>query len=230
MCGRFLLSKTLEQLQIAFEGIPFDPDLFPRFNVAPGQEVLSLAKDHQPNSFQSGWFEWGLIPRWAEAPTAKPMINARCETVAEKPSFRDSFSKRRCVVVADGFYEWKKSPEGKKPYLFRLKSGEPFVMAGIWDRWTPKGGKTERMTCAVLTTAANELVEPLHHRMPVMLAAGDFHRWLDLKPADLPHLYQPFDASLMEAYEVSRVVNNPSNDQPACIEPVEGGGQLRGEG
>ncbi|MDT8446728.1 MAG: SOS response-associated peptidase [bacterium] len=226
MCGRYALSKTLEQLEAAFSEIDFDPSIVPRFNVSPGQEVLSLAKDRVPNQYQAGWFEWGLIPRWAEGPSAKPLINARCETLHEKRSFKESFSKRRCLVVADGFYEWKKSSEGKKPFLFQLTDGEPFVMAGVWDCWTAPGGKSERLSCAILTTEANELVRPLHHRMPVILRAKDFRRWLDLEPADLPNIFRPFDASQMKAFEVSRAVNNPSNDRPDMIEPVSGGGQL----
>jgi putative SOS response-associated peptidase YedK len=164
--------------------------------------------------------QWGLIPSWAKDPSiGNKMINARAETLTEKPSFKRLIGKRRCLVVADGFYEWAKQGRGKMPMRFVLKSGEPFAFAGLWDRWKkPDGGPLDSFT--IITTQANDLLKPIHDRMPVILGEGDEEIWLDPKVADsirLVSVLKPFSPELMEGYFVSRLVNSPRNDLPECI-------------
>jgi putative SOS response-associated peptidase YedK len=192
----------------------------PSYNVAPGQNVAVLLKD---DSRKLGVLKWGLIPHWSKDPAiGNRMINARAETIAEKPSFKHPLRRKRCLIVADGFYEWRKDGTQKTPMYIFLKNRKPFVFAGLWDVWTsPEGEKIA--SCTIITTEPNELMKKIHHRMPVLLPRKDIDRWLDRSTQDerevLP-LLRPYPAKEMDAYEVSRLVNAPKNDTPACIERV----------
>ena len=165
----------------------------------------------------------GFDPSWADDPgISSRMINARLETVAEKPSFRRAFKKSRCLMLADGFYEWRKENGGKQPYYVRMQSGQPFAFAGIWESWN-MGEGGEIHSCAIITTDANDLMREIHHRMPVIMPPEYYELWLDpgvREPERLLPLLEPYQAADMEAYPVSRRVNSPSNDEPGCVERV----------
>jgi putative SOS response-associated peptidase YedK len=173
---------------------------------------------------------WGLIPSWADDPAiGARMINARAETVAMKPAFRSAFRQRRCLVIADGFYEWRKLPRRKQPHYIRLRDRKPFAFAGLWERWTGSdrvGDAASVLSCTIITTAPNELIAPLHNRMPVILRSKDYGTWLDPDTTQcdvLEPLLCPYPPDEMEAYPVSTHVNNPSNDTPECIDATEQG-------
>lgn len=165
---------------------------------------------------------WGLIPRWAkDASIGNRLINARAETAAEKPSFREAFRRRRCLIPADGFYEWKKEADGKQPWLIRRMEGKGFAFGGLWERWNGPEGPVESFT--ILTTSPNATVGPLHDRMPVIVAPAAFDLWLDPEvdgPLLLENILRPAPDDLLEAHPVSRLVNSPANDEPACIAPL----------
>ncbi|HEX8913218.1 MAG TPA: SOS response-associated peptidase [Humisphaera sp.] len=226
MCGRYTLSK-LEQLLRQFPGITQLPDeLRARFNIAPTQSVPVIANSHAD---RVGMAHWGLVPSWAKDPSiGNRMINARAETLAEKPAFRSALRRRRCLVPADGFYEWQRHPDGKSktPMFIRLKSGEPFAFAGLWEVWRdPEAGEGEEplTSCTIVTTSPNALMEHIHDRMPVILPASAYAAWLDPKErdaADLVGLLKPFPAEQMQAHPVSRRVNTPANDDRHLIEEV----------
>ncbi len=222
MCGRFTLTLTGEQLSLAFPWLGVSADLKPRYNIAPSQMVPVVPNREQ---LQLEQFRWGLIPFWAKDPAiGNRMINARAETLAEKPSFRTAFSRRRCLVLADGFYEWQSVPgqRGKTPFYIRLASDQPFGFAGLWDSWrSPDGSRLD--SCAIVTTRPNELLAPIHNRMPVILHPDDYRRWLDpaeVHPSTLQPLLQPYPASEMIAFPVSTVVNDPRNDVQECTIPT----------
>ena len=221
MCGRYTLTTPVEVLAEEF-GVtgPF-PEVPLSYNVAPTQEVAAVLADDGERHLEM--LRWGLIPPWADDPRiGSRMINARSETAPEKPSFRRAFRERRCLVLADGFYEWRRTDSnGKQPYYIRMKDGRPFAFAGLWESW--RGGREEILSCTILTTEANHLVGEIHHRMPVVLAPEDYGLWLDpdVQEADpLLPLLIPYPDNLMEAYPVSRFVNRPTNDDPRCIEPL----------
>lgn len=222
MCGRYTLAAAIEALRKAFPGIEFPESLAEHYNIAPSQPIGVIASD-QPDRLQ--FFEWGLLPSWVKDATKAPrQINARGESVAEKPYFRTAFRKQRCLVVADGFYEWQKSPDGKTktPHHIRLRSREPFAFAGLWDRW--KGEDQIVTSCAIITTEANEVVAPVHDRMPVILKREAYSHWLDPEfkdTAKLSELLRPYPPELMEAFPVSKAVNSPRHDAPDCIRPAE---------
>lgn len=218
MCGRLTVTTTQKlKLNATFPWIDFpeEPDA-PRYNVAPTQPVTAVL-DAAPRTVTN--VRWGLIPRWAkDAAIGNKLFNARAETLAEKPSFRDAFSKRRCVILADGFYEWSSVPgeKLKQPYLIRLRSGEPFAIAGLWDRWDEPGG-SEVLSCTLITTTPNELLARIHNRMPVILAPDDCRHWL--APGPPPRdLLAPFPVDQMTMTPVSTLVNNARNEGPRCIE------------
>lgn len=223
MCGRYSLITQRQDLARALdiaEHVVLD-DLESHWNVAPTQPVPALV---QGDRLEMRRFRWGLIPHWAkDASIGARTINARRESAATKPSFRDSFRRRRCAVIADGFYEWKPIEGRKVPHYFRLRSGDAFTFAGLWDHWTnPDGEPIE--SCTIVTTTPNELVADVHDRMPVMLDAGSRARWLDPDQQDesvLQTLLEPFPADAMERFPVSRAVNSPRNDGPECLEPPE---------
>jgi putative SOS response-associated peptidase YedK len=218
MCGRFTLAIPQEQLQLAFPWLSFPSDLSPRYNIAPTQPIAVVPGSEKPTV---RLFRWGLIPFWAKDPKiGSRMINARSETLSEKSSFRDAYRRRRCLVLADGFFEWQKTPgqRAKTPFFIRLKSGEPFAFAGLWDRWHSPGG-SEILSCAIITTRPNELLAPIHNRMPVILPSDSYRDWLD-PAAQSPVQLQPYPAAEMTAYPVATLVNNPANDLPACTIPT----------
>ncbi len=225
MCGRFTLTVDPSELQQAFPWLklPADSSLTPRYNVAPTQGVAGVANNSQ-NTLEV--FRWGLIPAWSKDPAiGNRLINARAETLADKPSFRLAFKRRRCLILADGFYEWRKEPNGKTktPMYIRLKSGEPFAFAGLWEAWRSPEDKSI-LTCTIITTEPNALMAKIHDRMPVILKPEAYVRWLDpepREPEEMSKLLKPYPASLMTAYAVSRAVNNPANDSPECIVPTK---------
>lgn len=220
MCGRFTLTADLEQLEERFSFQATQLAFTPHYNIAPSQPVLAVIGTEER---RGGFLRWGLIPSWAKDPAmGNRMINARAETVAEKPSFRRALQKRRCLVLADGFYEWKKEAKTKTLMYIRLHSREPFGFAGLWETWqSPDGEKTH--SCTILTTEPNTLMAPIHHRMPVILSREGEALWLD-RSIEAPKLLLPllvsYPAKAMEAYAVSAVVNSPRNDAPGCIAPL----------
>ena len=223
MCGRFTLTAEFHEIidRFAIEAAIADELYQESYNVAPSQSVLSVINDGEKNRL--GYLKWGLIPSWSkDEKIGSKLINARGETLAEKSSFRDAFQKRRCLVLADSFYEWKRHENGTKtPMRIRLKSNEVFAMAGIWERW--KKGNDTIFTCTVITTSPNKLMSDIHNRMPVILHKNDEQTWLNPKVQDfqlLSQYLQPFPQDLMEAYEVSSLVNSPKNNQPQCIEKI----------
>lgn len=224
MCGRYTLSTPADLLADLMQVQPAS-DLAPRYNIAPTQEAPIIRLGEEPGAARELWYlRWGLVPFWAKDPSiGNRMINARAETVAEKPSYRASFRKRRCIVPADGFYEWQKTGGStKQPYYFRLKDRLPFAMAGLWDRWD-KGDDQPLETFTILTTEPNELVAEAHHRMPVILGEKNLSRWLDPQAdaqSTLEKLSLPYPHTAMEGFPVSTYVNNPANDSPRCVEPL----------
>ncbi|MCU0962978.1 MAG: SOS response-associated peptidase [Pirellulaceae bacterium] len=227
MCGRFTLRTPLHQLSELFLFELHAEDVPPRFNIAPSQPVVAVRVMESAAGRQLAWLRWGLIPSWAkDRAIANQLINARGETVAEKPSFRQAFARRRCLVLADGYYEWQKLGASKKqPYYIRLRGDRPFALAGLWESWQGEPGAAVE-TCTIITTAANALTEPLHPRMPVILADADHDRWLDPHHRDreaLLALLRPFDAAAMELYPVDPRVNSPRQDDVACIRPLAAG-------
>lgn len=217
MCGRY--TQTLPAIDVA-ETLGLEkPDFsfVPRFNAAPTQ-LLPLITDAEPKRMQL--FRWGLIPFWAKDPAiGNRMINARAETVAVKPAYKHAFKKRRCLIVADGFYEWKKTPHGKVPHHIRLKSHEVMTLAGLWERWVDKETGEEISSFTLITTQPNELMVPIHDRMPVIVAPHKRDEWLasTTSPEDLQELLVPYPADQMEAQAVSTLVNSPRNDGPELL-------------
>ena len=213
MCGRYSLATDIEALEDRFafqgEGLPRQA----RFNIAPTQEVLTVTRDGSLNRAQS--MKWGLIPFWAkDSSIGNRMINARAETIETKPVFRQALEKRRCLVLADGYYEWRRVGKGRVPMRVILKSGEPFAFAGLWETWkSPEAVLVH--SCTIITTTPNAVMEPIHNRMPVILPREAESLWLDTRPSQtsaLKALLVPYSATDMEAYEVSGLVNFPSND------------------
>lgn len=223
MCGRYTLTVDPADLRDAFqlEAAP-PPDLQPRYNIAPTQPVAVIA-NAGPRRVEL--FQWGLIPSWAkDAKIGNSLINARAETVAEKPAFRAAFKRRRCLILADGFYEWQREGEGrgarKTPMFIQMKDGRPFAFAGLWEVWKAPGGEPLR-TCTIITTTPNALMAPIHDRMPVILPPAAYAAWLapgELPAAEALALLQPCDAALMAARAVSTRVNNPRFDGPELLE------------
>ncbi|AXR76915.1 SOS response-associated peptidase [Natrarchaeobaculum sulfurireducens] len=230
MCGRYTLVLEPDDLEERFDARVSEP-VAPTYNAAPGQR-LPVITNEAPETIQR--LEWGLVPSWADDDTGG-LINARAETVVEKPSFRAAYERRRCLVPADGFYEWVETDGGKRPYRVAFEDERPFAMAGLWERWEPEttqtgldafGGGVEGAgddgpleTFTVVTTEPNELVGELHHRMAVLLEPEDEHRWLtEDDPRDL---LEPYPGDAMRAYPVSTAVNDPSNDDPSLVEPLE---------
>ena len=222
MCGRFSLAAAPELLQQHFQiKMGSWPALQPRYNIAPSQPVLAVVASTELGR-KATQFRWGLIPRWSRAPQAG-WINARSETVAEKPSFREAFRRRRCLIPADGFYEWADQGTAKRqPYWFYLVDRPVFAFAGIWERWrSPQGVEIE--TCAILNTPANRLMGLFHERMPAILPESDYDLWLDPQvqdPKRLLPLLRPYPAEAMAAYPVSTYVNNPRHEDPTCRAPI----------
>lgn len=220
MCGRYTLASPTERLAEEFGVDAASIELAPNYNVAPTQQVAAVLDEGGQRRLEV--LRWGLIPPWADDPgIGSRMINARSETAPGKPSFRRAFRERRCLIPADGFYEWQRTNGAKQPYYIHMEDGRPFAFAGLWESWS-KGGEAEIRTCTILTTGANALVGEVHDRMPVILAHDAYDVWLD--PAserdELTGLLAPYPVDEMEAYPVSRFVNSPSNNDPRCIEPA----------
>ncbi|WP_126429951.1 SOS response-associated peptidase [Brevibacillus marinus] len=221
MCGRFTLISDPEKIMNRFQlqEIPFD--LKPRYNIAPGQMVPAIISESGKRKI--GQLKWGLVPSWAQdEKIGYKMINARAETLAAKPAFRNLLVRKRCIIPADGFYEWKAMDWGKQPMRIALKSGEPFGFAGLYDTWTAPDGR-KLHTCTIITTQPNEVVAEIHDRMPVILRPEDEQIWLDRERFDpllLRSLLAPYDFDEMRAYPVSPIVGNPKNDVPECIEEI----------
>lgn len=223
MCGRFALAteKNILDMLYELEGRT-DFSLRPRYNIAPSQKTVVLRLSPESGERELADLQWGLVPFWADDPAiGNKMINARAETADLKPSFREAFKKRRLLVPASGFFEWKKEEDGKQPYYITSVDGKPFSLAGLWERWE-KGGKILE-TFTILTTEANELVARLHQRMPVILSRLAYGQWLNHQsnPADLQKLLIPYSSTALTAYPVSRLVNSPANDNPALVEPLQ---------
>ena len=230
MCGRFTLASDAEALNQTFFNFAGPMNLSPRYNISPTQDVAVIANTspdtgEHPEIGQVEFFHWGLIPSWAKDPKiGNRMINARSETLSEKPSFRNAYKRRRCLILADGYYEWRKIPGDKlkQPVYIRLKSQKPFALAGLWEIWQADGMDEPLHSCTIITCPPNTLLEEIHHRMPVILPQDAYAEWLapNQKSADtLQPLLVPYLDEEMEAYTVSRFVNRPTNDSPECIVP-----------
>jgi putative SOS response-associated peptidase YedK len=219
MCGRFTLRARPHAVAEAFELLEL-PDLSPRYNIAPTQSVATVRFDPEQRRRVIALQRWGLVPKWADSLSiGNRMINARAEGIATKPAFRQAFVARRCLVVADGFYEWHKTPDGKQPYFIHRPDHAPLAFAGLWERWGPENLES----CTIIATAANPMMRGLHERMPVILQPADYDRWLD--PAlrareSLEALLQPAADDLLQAEPVTTLVNSPKNDQPECVQPI----------
>lgn len=224
MCGRFTLVAPGEAVAELFQ-LAEVPDIAPRYNIAPTQPVAAVRLSPSTGERELTYFHWGLIPRWAKDPSiGSRMINARSETAAEKPSFRAAMKYRRCLVAADGFYEWQKMNGRKQPVRIQMKDGNPFAMAGLWEQWISSDG-SELESCTILTTDPNDLLKPVHNRMPVLVDPADFDTWLDAREHPVEEaqgLLRPFPEESMKYYQVSTHVNSPKNDDPLCIKPLTG--------
>jgi putative SOS response-associated peptidase YedK len=223
MCGRFTLTANPAEQQEPFNNFTFPDKFAPRFNIAPTQPILAIPND---DKFTADFFVWGLIPMWAKDPNiGNRLINARAETLPEKPAFRGSLKYKRCLILADGFYEWK-TVDGKKsktPFFIHMKDRKPFAFAGLWDSWnSPEGSQIKSTT--IITTEPNELMSLLHNRMPVILHPRDYDKWLNPSPQtpdQLMPLLKPFPADAMDAYPVTPLVNKPVNDIPELVVPAK---------
>jgi putative SOS response-associated peptidase YedK len=222
MCGRFTLFEPDKVLAKEF-GVSGIPSLSPRYNIAPSQPVAAVRATPTASGREIAFLRWGLIPSWSKDPAiGNRLINARAETASEKPSFRNAFKRHRCLIPANGFYEWQRLERGKQPYFIRMRDERLFAFAGLWDRWeSPGKGVIE--TCTILTTAANAVLAPIHDRMPVILPQADYDRWLDpalLNTDSLAPLLVPFPPEDMLAFPVSPRVNAPTVDDERCIAPL----------
>ncbi|MEW6672808.1 MAG: SOS response-associated peptidase [Thermodesulfobacteriota bacterium] len=222
MCGRFAQYSGIDRLKQSFQLHEITCDVAPSYNIAPLQPVLAVIR-HEGNRL--GRLHWGLVPAWAKDKTpAAKLINARAETLADKPSFRSVFKRRRCLILADGFYEWKAEGPQKQPWYFTLSSGGPFAFAGLWDTWKREEDAPYH-SCTIITTAADESVRPVHSRMPVILTPAVHAEWLDPQNQDTVRLNAILSEGLihgLKRYPVSKRVNAVRNNDPACIEPLTG--------
>jgi putative SOS response-associated peptidase YedK len=222
MCGRFTVRKPKEVIAKQF-GVEIDDELSPRFNIAPTQRVAAVRASQGGEGREFVSLKWGLIPSWAkDASIGAKLINARSETVTEKPSFREAFKRRRAIIPADGIYEWQRTGGAKRPYFFQMRDGSLFGFAGLWDRWRNEEGEVVE-TCSILTTEANDVFRPVHERMPVVLHPESYDEWLGDDPrgvASLKELLRPYPSSEMIAYPVSSRVNSPQNQGEELIEQL----------
>lgn len=222
MCGRYTLKSRAEVIAKTF-GVAVPPTLPERFNIAPSQLVLAIREKPASHERELLALQWGLVPFWADDPEiGSRMANARAESAAIKPAFRSSFRAHRCLIVADGFYEWQSRNGKKQPYYIRLKTGQPFGIAGLWDRWDKQEGVPIE-SCTILTTDANEPMMAIHERMPVVIPPESFDVWLNPAEHDvakLTRLLRPFHPDAMTAYPVSTLVNNVKTDSAKCVESI----------
>lgn len=223
MCGRFTLATPASKL-IEIFGLREFPSISPRYNIAPSQQVICIRADETQQTTATS-LRWGLVPAWAKDLTiGYRMINARSETAAEKPAFRHAFRSQRCLIPADGFYEWQKTgSKSKQPWYIQLNDEQPFAFAGLWETWQPRSGALGPVeSCTILTTAANRDLASLHERMPVFLAASDYGAWLSDKSSvgQLQHLMKPLEEGLLKRHRVASLVGKVQNDVPQCREPL----------
>lgn len=227
MCGRFTLRTPMTRLIDHFRA-KTQLELKLRYNIAPTQQVAAIRAEGNDKHRQIVTFHWGLIPSWADDPKiGNRMINARGESVAEKPSFRAAFKKRRCLILADGYYEWKKAGTKKQPFHIRMQDGSPFAFAGLWEQWRGTADGPALESCTIITTDASQLTQAVHDRMPVILDSEDYDLWLDPDFSDretLEKLLIPNETAEMVAEPVSTHVNSPRNDDAACLVPADAGG------
>jgi putative SOS response-associated peptidase YedK len=224
MCGRYRLSRRKQIIEEHFDCDPWDDEWSPRFNIAPTQPVPVIRQHPKEPVRQLSLMKWGLIAHWAKDPSiATSTINARSETAATKPAFRDPLRLRRCLIPADGFYEWARKGASKQPFCFEVNEGELFAFAGLWDGWKNPDGQWVK-SCSILTTTPNAVTSAVHDRMPVILAADSYDLWLDpgmQNVAAISELLKPYDASLMRCYAVSTRLNRVANDDEECSRPAE---------
>ncbi len=219
MCGRYSLTKPIKTLKEHFQAIAVALEHDKHYNIAPSQRVPVILAGAQGREIHA--LRWGLIPSWAKDPDmGNRLINARAETVHEKPSFRSSFRKRRCLVPADGFYEWQVRDQGKFPQYIRMRTGGLFAFAGLWSEWD--SGQEMLRTFTIITTTANRELESIHHRMPVILLPEQYDGWMDPETSSAPlkNTLRPLGEGLLDHYEISKTVNSPKNDSEDCIQPV----------
>ncbi|MFP6729835.1 MAG: SOS response-associated peptidase [Alphaproteobacteria bacterium] len=223
MCGRFTLRTPAADLAGEFD-VDERPNLAARYNIAPSQDILVVRAAGEGGDRAFAMLRWGLVPHWAKDPAmGSRMINARAETVSEKPSFRSAYRARRCLVIADGFYEWQKAPDGAKlPHHIRFADNAPFAIAGLWESWRAADGETLE-TCALITTEANQELEPIHHRMPAILPRHGYDAWLNSGAQPPDDLLQPYPAGALAAHAVGPRVNSARHDDAACLEPAISG-------
>ncbi len=221
MCGRYAQRTSPKTLVKQFK-VSEVPSIEARYNIAPTQNILAVQET--PDGREMKWLKWGLVPSWAkDASMGARLINARSETVTEKPAFREAFKHRRCLIPSDGFYEWQRTEGMKQPFFFQLKDEQPFGFAGLWDRWTGEDGKVIE-SCTILTTTANKVLAPVHDRMPVIVHPEDYELWLDddvRKQELLKDVLQPYPADEMTSYPVSTSINNPREQGARLIERAE---------
>jgi putative SOS response-associated peptidase YedK len=224
MCGRYRLSRRKEVLEEQFDALSYDADWSPRYNIAPTQFVPVVRQNPTTASRTLSLICWGLVPSWAkDSSNAAAMINARSETAASKPAFSDALRLRRCLILADAFYEWQKVGNTKQPFCFEVNRGELFSFAGLWETWSDLNGKAIE-TCSILTTTANAVTARVHYRMPVILDPLSYEPWLDPRITNttvISEFLKPFDARLMSCYPVSSRVNRTTNDDAECSAPTE---------
>ena len=224
MCGRYRLSRRKQIVEEYFDTVSDEPDWAPRYNVDPTQPVPVISQHPKEPVRELSQMRWGLIPSWAKDPSgAASMINARSESASMKPAFRDALKSRRCLIPADGFYEWKRDGKTKQPFCFEVNQGQLFAFAGLWDRWKDPSGNWIK-TCSILTTTPNAVTSAVHDRMPVILDPDSYDLWLDPGITDAhvaSELLKPFDAGLMRSYPVSTRINHVANDDEECSRPVE---------
>jgi putative SOS response-associated peptidase YedK len=224
MCGRYSLKTPLARVIDALGPLlPQFEDLPPRYNIAPTQDVPAVRLNRDGQRVLT-MVRWGLVPSWAkDLAIGNRMINARAETISQKPAFRTAFERRRCLIPVDGFYEWKKVDGRKQPMYVRFRDGHVFAFAGLWERWRPGPDEKPVDSCTILTTTPNPLMADIHDRMPVIVPRVEYDRWLsrEVPGSEVTGVLKPYDASDMEAYPVSTRVNSPANESPACVEPGE---------
>jgi putative SOS response-associated peptidase YedK len=224
MCGRYRLSRRKQIIEEHFDAVSGEEDWIPRYNVAPTQPVPVIRQNPKEPIRELSLMRWGLIPSWSkDSSGAAGMINARSESASTKPAFRDAMKSRRCLIPADGFYEWMRAGKIKQPYCFEVNEGKLFAFAGIWERWKDPSGQWVK-SCSILTTTPNAVTSAVHDRMPVILDPDGYDVWLDPGMTDVSaasELLKPFDARLMRCYPVSTRINHVANDDAACSAPVE---------
>ena len=222
MCGRFSLALPAQTIAEFFKTLVLQA-VPPRYNIAPTQDVLAIRARAEENGRYAQPLRWGLVPSWSkDIKIGAKLTNARSETLGQKPSFRNAYKYRRCLIPTDGFYEWKRDGAGKQPYFFHAADKSPLGFAGLWEHWSGPSGE-ELETCTIITTDANRLMAPVHHRMPVILKPEDYDRWLDPGQRDrakLESLLVPCPDGLLAAYPVGTHVNRAGNEGPKCIEPM----------